>query len=53
MLTTLNKKAQGRWQRLVVCLGVIGSLGLASSQAYGWNSGTHNHVADVQGSTQG
>ena len=53
MLPTINKKALGRWQRLVVCLGIIGSLGLASSQAYGWNSGTHSHVADVQGSTQG
>ena len=43
----------GRWQRLVVCLGIIAGLGLASSRAYGWGSAAHATVADALGSTQG
>lgn len=53
MLPTRHKKARVCWQYLVVGVVMLGSLGLASSQAYGWGSGTHNYVADVLGSTQG
>lgn len=53
MLPTIHKKARKFWQCLVVGVVMLGSMGLASSQAYGWGSGTHNYVADVLGSTQG